>query len=235
MKLKPNRANNHSADHADYNNTLKKGTMYATFGKRTLDLLIAIPALVVLFPIMLLVALWIKLESKGPALFRQKRSGQGRIPFTMYKFRSMAHDTPSDMPTNNFANAGAYITRSGKILRKLSIDELPQLLNIIRGDMSIVGPRPVIFAEKKLLDLRDKASANAVKPGITGWAQVNGRDHLSPGEKAELDGFYAKRISLRFDVKCILKTIWIVVALIGHSEGHEEVNAHKKAEAATNE
>jgi len=195
--------------------------MYERFVKRVLDVIIAVLALVVLSPLMLIATLWIKLDSKGKVLFRQLRSGRNRVPFTVYKFRSMAQTAPSDMPTNSFKNSDAYITRSGRILRKLSIDELPQLFNVIRGDMSIVGPRPVVLSEKQLLDLRDKYGANAVKPGITGWAQINGRDEVTPKEKAKLDGFYAKHLSFMFDVKCVLKTVWIVISFAGNSEGYE--------------
>ena len=170
---------------------------------------------------MIVVALWVKLDSKGPILFKQARSGRNRVPFTVYKFRTMSTDAPSDAPTNEFKDAGSFITRSGKIMRKLSLDELPQLFNVITGDMSIVGPRPVVLKEKNLLKLRTAVGANAVKPGITGWAQVNGRDELSPGEKAELDGFYAERIGLWFDVKCIAWTAWTVISLDGNRDGHE--------------
>lgn len=194
--------------------------MYERFGKRVLDLAVAVPACIILSPLMAAAAIWVKLDSKGPVLFRQPRSGRNRTPFTVYKFRSMADATPR-MATNDFKDADAYITRSGKILRKLSIDELPQLFNVIKGDMSIIGPRPVILEETALLDLRDKHGANAVKPGVSGWAQVNGRDALTPGEKAEMDGFYADRVSLKFDVKCLILTAWTVLSLAGHSEGHE--------------
>lgn len=195
--------------------------MYVRFGKRVFDIIIALPALVILSPLMIGAAVWIKLDSKGPILFRQPRAGQGNVPFIVYKFRSMAQTAPSDMPTNDFKNADAYITRSGKVLRKLSIDELPQLLNVIKGDMSIVGPRPVVLTEKRLLSLRAKHGATAVKPGITGWAQINGRDEVTPKEKAKLDGFYAKHLSFMFDVKCVLKTVWIVISFAGNSEGYE--------------
>jgi len=196
--------------------------MYVRFGKRVFDIIIALPALVILSPLMIGAAMWIKLDSKGSILFRQPRAGQGNVPFIVYKFRSMAQTAPSDMPTNDFKNADAYITRSGKVLRKLSIDELPQLLNVIKGDMSIVGPRPVVLTEKRLLSLRTKYGATTVKPGITGWAQINGRDELMPDKKAKLDGFYAAHVSFAFDVKCILMTVWTVVSLGGYSEGCED-------------
>lgn len=195
--------------------------MYERFGKRVLDLAVAVPAFIILSPLMIIAAMWIKLDSPGGVLFRQPRAGKNRVPFTVYKFRSMAVNAPKNMATNDFKDADAYITRSGKVLRKLSIDELPQLFNVIKGDMSIVGPRPVVLAEKRLLDLRKEQGALAVKPGVTGWAQVNGRDELSPGEKAELDGYYARNVKLLLDVKCIILTAWIVLTLAGNSEGHE--------------
>lgn len=139
--------------------------MYKRFGKRTLDLAVAIPAIIIATPVMVIVAVWVKLDSEGDVLFKQLRSGKDRVPFTVYKFRSMATSAPSNMATNSFKNAGAYITRSGKILRKLSLDELPQLINVLKGDMSIVGPRPVVLAETNLLDLREQYGANSVKPG----------------------------------------------------------------------
>lgn len=195
--------------------------MYEKFGKRSLDLIAACIALILLAFPAVLIALWIKLDSKGPVFFKQPRYGKDREPFTVYKFRSMAVSAPSNVATNSFKDAGMYITRAGKIMRKLSIDELPQLINVIRGEMSIVGPRPVVLAEADLIELREKYNANSVKPGITGWAQVNGRDELTPGEKAELDGFYIEHVRVRLDVKCILITVWKVLSLAGHSEGHE--------------
>ena len=195
--------------------------MYVRFGKRVFDIIIALPALAILSPLMIGAAIWIKLDSKGSILFRQPRAGQGNVPFIVYKFRSMAQTAPSDMPTNDFKNADAYITRSGKVLRKLSIDELPQLLNVIKGDMSIVGPRPVIKTEKKLISLRQKYHANSVKPGITGWAQVNGRDDLDDQRKAEMDGEYVQQLSFLNDVKIMIKTIGAVLMMSGHTEGSE--------------
>lgn len=195
--------------------------MYERVGKRILDIIIAGIALAVFAVPMLLVALWVKLDSRGPALFRQPRFGKDLVPFTVYKFRTMATDAPSDMPTNSFKNAGAHITRSGKIMRKLSLDELPQLLNVLKGDMSIVGPRPVVLKEKKLIELREQVGANAVKPGITGWAQVNGRDELNDAIKSRMDGEYVRSFGLKMDVKCLVYTFATVLSLKGHKEGHE--------------
>ena len=199
--------------------------MYERFGKRVLDLLVATAALIVLSPVLIITTILIKLDSPGGVLFRQKRSGKNRKPFTIYKFRSMASNAPSNMATNDFKDADAYITRIGKVIRKLSIDELPQLINVVKGDMSIVGPRPVVLSETVLLNFRDKTGANKVRPGVTGWAQVNGRDNLKPLGKAKLDGFYAERIGFIFDIKCILLTAVIVLSMKGHSEGFEKLEA----------
>ena len=195
--------------------------MYREYGKRIEDVSIALAALVILGLPMLLVAAAIRLTSKGPALFRQKRFGKDKQLFTVYKFRTMSTKAPKNMPTNSFTNADSYITPLGGVLRKLSIDELPQLLNVIKGDMSIVGPRPVIKTEKKLISLRQKYRANSVKPGITGWAQVNGRDDLDDQRKAEMDGEYVQRLSFLTDVKIMIKTIGAVLMMSGHTEGSE--------------
>ena len=195
--------------------------MYREYGKRIEDVSIALAALVILGLPMLLVAAAIRLTSKGPALFRQKRFGKDKQLFTVYKFRTMSTKAPKNMPTNSFTNADSYITPLGGVLRKLSIDELPQLLNVIKGEMSIVGPRPVIKTEKKLISLRQKYRANSVKPGITGWAQVNGRDDLDDQRKAEMDGEYVQRLSFLTDVKIMIKTIGAVLMMSGHTEGNE--------------
>jgi hypothetical protein len=195
--------------------------MYREYGKRIEDVSIALAALVILGLPMLLVAAAIRLTSKGPALFRQKRFGKDKQLFTVYKFRTMSTKAPKNMPTNSFTNADSYITPLGGVLRKLSIDELPQLLNVIKGEMSIVGPRPVIKTEKKLINLRQKYQANSVKPGITGWAQVNGRDDLDDQRKAEMDGEYVQRLSFLTDVKIMIKTIGAVLMMSGHTEGSE--------------
>ena len=195
--------------------------MYREYGKRIEDVSIALAALVILGLPMLLVAAAIRLTSKGPALFRQKRFGTDKQLFTVYKFRTMSTKAPKNMPTNSFTNADSYITPLGGVLRKLSIDELPQLLNVIKGEMSIVGPRPVIKTEKKLISLRQKYHANSVKPGITGWAQVNGRDDLDDQRKAEMDGEYVQQLSFLTDVKIMIKTIGAVLMMSGHTEGNE--------------
>ncbi len=195
--------------------------MYNKFGKRTLDIIIASFALIVFAIPMLVVALWVKLDSRGPALFRQPRFGKDLVPFTVYKFRTMTTDAPSDMPTNAFKTAGSHITRSGKIMRRLSLDELPQLFNVLKGDMSIVGPRPVVLKETRLIEMRGQVGANSVKPGITGWAQVNGRDELNDAVKSRMDGDYVRGFGFMMDVKCLLLTVFAVLSIKGHREGHE--------------
>ena len=195
--------------------------MYENIGKRTLDVVIASIAAITLLLPMIVVALWVKLDSDGPALFKQMRYGKNLVPFTVYKFRTMTVDAPSDMPTNSFKNAGAHITKSGKIMRKLSLDELPQLFNVLKGDMSIVGPRPVVLREASLIYLRAKVGANGVKPGITGWAQVNGRDELNDLLKSRMDGEYVNDFGFKMDLKCLWLTLWAVLSIKGQKEGHE--------------
>lgn len=196
--------------------------MYRAFVKRPLDLLFAAILLALLAIPLALVALWIKFDSPGPIFFRHKRAGKNLVPFTVYKFRTMVTHAPANAPTNELRNANTYITRSGRILRKLSIDELPQLINVLKGEMSLVGPRPVVLSETELFKAREKYGANACVPGITGWAQVNGRDELRIEKKAEMDGEYFKNLGLVMDLKCILKTVWAVLLVKGHREGHQQ-------------
>ena len=187
--------------------------------KRPLDFLISLIALIILSPLFLLIAIWIKLNSKGPVFFRQKRVGKNKELFEIYKFRSMRTDTPSDMPTHLLNDPDAFITSSGKFLRKTSLDELPQLINIIKGDMAIIGPRPALWNQYDLIEERDKYGANDVRPGLTGWAQINGRDELEIPVKAKLDGDYVERMSLVFDIKCFVGTIISVFRSDGVIEG----------------
>jgi O-antigen biosynthesis protein WbqP len=198
--------------------------MYKKYTKRTIDLVFSLTALIVFLPLGILAAILIKLDSNGPIVFSHLRYGQNKKPFRIYKFRSMAVDAPAEAPTNSLQNATAHITRVGKIMRKLSLDELPQLINVIRGEMSIVGPRPVILVEADLITEREKYGANDCKPGITGWAQVNGRDEVSMKTKAKMDGEYADKIGILMDIKCILLTIYAVVSIKGHREGSDEAN-----------
>ena len=193
--------------------------MYKKFGKRLIDLLLSGCAIVVLSPVFLLLVLAIKLDSPGPVLFRQKRVGLGKSHFYILKFRTMRIDTPRDMPTHLLANPEQYITRVGRFLRKTSLDELPQLFNILAGHMAIVGPRPALWNQFDLIAERDRYGANDIRPGLTGWAQINGRDELEIDVKARLDGEYVQRMSLAFDIRCILGTVTAVLRRDGVVEG----------------
>jgi O-antigen biosynthesis protein WbqP len=189
--------------------------------KRFFDVIGALALLVLLSPVILLVTFWVLLDSEGPILFRAKRVGKDKIPFTMYKFRSMRVDSPY-LPPNKFVDSQRYITRSGQIIRKLSLDELPQLYNVIRGDMSFIGPRPGAFTnEDELIAERDKHNVFLVRPGISGWAQVNGRDELAHNIilKSRKDGEYVENISILMDAKCLFKTVSTVVFRKGYVEG----------------
>ncbi len=187
--------------------------------KRIFDFLLSLVTLVLLSPILILIAIWIKFDSKGPVLFKQKRFGKEKSLFYIYKFRSMRSDTPGDMPTHLLADSASFITKSGNFLRKTSLDELPQLLNIIKGEMSFVGPRPALWNQYDLIDEREKVGANSVPPGLTGWAQINGRDELPIDVKAALDGEYVLRKGFIFDIVVIVKTFVSVVKKDGYKEG----------------
>ena len=200
--------------------------MYRKLFKRFFDLILSLVGLIVLSPVLLLTALAIKLDSKGPVMFTQKRVGKDKKYFRMYKFRSMYIDTPHDMPTHLLESPEKYITRVGKIIRRTSIDELPQLFNIIKGDMAIIGPRPALYNQDDLVAERDRYNANSVRPGLTGWAQINGRDELPIPVKAQLDGEYVRRMSLAFDARCILGTVLKVARQEGVVEGAQEENKH---------
>ena len=195
--------------------------MYERYIKRALDVLISLVSLIALSPLFLLIALLIKLDSRGPVILRQKRYGRHRQLFEIYKFRTMRTDTPSDVPTNDLRGAGSYITPLGKVLRKTSLDELPQLWNILKGDMALIGPRPALWNQYDLMELRDKYGASDICPGLTGWAQVNGRDYLSRDleKKARRDGEYASHITFWFDIKVFLLTLVKVVNRQGIVEG----------------
>ena len=187
--------------------------------KRPLDFLIALIALIILSPLFLLIAIWIKLNSKGPVFFKQKRVGKNKKLFEIYKFRSMRADTPADMPTHLLNDPEAFITSSGRFLRKTSLDELPQLINIVKGEMAIIGPRPALWNQYDLIEERDKYGANDIRPGLTGWAQINGRDELEIPVKAKLDGDYVESMSFVFDIKCFVGTIFSVLKSDGVVEG----------------
>lgn len=187
--------------------------------KRSIDFFLALVATVILSPLLIGIAIAIKIESKGPVLFRQKRVGIHKSFFEIYKFRTMRTDTPKDVPTHQLENPDQYITKVGHFLRKTSLDELPQLFNIIKGDMAFVGPRPALWNQDDLVAERDKYGANDVLPGLTGWAQINGRDELEIPVKAKLDGEYIKRMGLLFDLFCILGTVFSVLRSDGVIEG----------------
>lgn len=202
--------------------------------KRIIDLVLSLIGLVVLSPIFLIVIIAIKLDSKGPVLFKQKRVGIHKTHFYILKFRTMRVDTPKDTPTHLLDNPDQWITRVGKILRKTSLDELPQIINILKGEMSIIGPRPALWNQYDLIQERDKYGANDVPPGLTGWAQINGRDELPIEVKAQLDGEYVERIGLVMDVKCFFGTIVSVLKSDGVVEGGTGATARKEV-ASTKE
>ena len=193
--------------------------MYQNFFKRLLAIVLSLLGLICLGWLLILLCIAIKIDSPGPVLFKQKRVGQGKSHFYILKFRTMRIDTPRDMPTHLLANPEQYITRVGKFLRKTSLDELPQLINILQGDMAIIGPRPALWNQFDLIAERDKYGANDIRPGLTGWAQINGRDELEIDVKAKLDGEYVERLSFGFDVKCFLGTIAAVLRSDGVVEG----------------
>ena len=197
----------------------KDGIMYAKYVKRALDVFFCLIALIVLSVPIAMIALWIRYDTKGSVLFRQERFGRGKKIFLIYKFRTMRMDAPKDAPTHLLENPDKYITRSGRFLRKASLDELPQLLNILLGDMSLIGPRPALWNQYDLIAERDKYGANDVLPGLTGWAQVNGRDELPIPEKAWFDGEYVKRLSFRMDCLCFFRSIVAVLRHDGVVEG----------------
>lgn len=187
--------------------------------KRLTDITLSFLALIVLSPIFLIIIIAIKLDSKGPVLFKQKRVGIHKGHFYILKFRTMRTDTPKDTPTHLLENPEQWITKVGKLLRKTSLDELPQIINIFKGDMSIIGPRPALWNQYDLIEERDKYGANDVPAGLTGWAQIHGRDELPIPNKAMLDGYYVKHIGLWMDIKCFLGTIFSVLKSDGVVEG----------------
>ena len=205
--------------------------MYQKFAKRLLDLLLSALGIVVLSPVLLVLVIAIKLDSPGPVLFRQKRVGIHKTHFHILKFRTMRIDTPKDTPTHLLDNPQQWITRVGGFLRKTSLDELPQIFNIFVGQMSIIGPRPALWNQFDLIAERDKYGANDVLPGLTGWAQINGRDELPIDVKARLDGEYVQRLSFAFDLKCFFGTIVSVLRHDGVVEGGTGELEKKKEEA----
>ena len=193
--------------------------MYKKIVKRLLDIVLSLAGLIVSAIPMAVITLVIKREDPGPAVFKQKRFGIHKSFFTLYKFRSMKLSTPHDVPTHQLEDPEQYLLKSGKFIRKYSLDELPQLLNIFKGDMSVIGPRPALWNQDDLIEERDKYGANDVKPGLTGWAQINGRDELEIPVKAKLDGEYAQKLSFIFDCRCFFGTFLKVLRHEGVVEG----------------
>lgn len=187
--------------------------------KRFFDFIITLLGSIVLLPLLILIIVAIKLDSEGPILFVQKRVGKNKKYFNILKFRTMRIDTPKDTPTHLLSHPEQYITRVGGFLRKTSLDELPQIWNILIGDMSIIGPRPALWNQYDLIQERDRYGANDILPGLTGWAQINGRDELLISDKAKLDGEYVKNMSFSFDCKCFFCTIISIVMRRGYVEG----------------
>lgn len=179
--------------------------MYRHFLKRLMDIILSFIAIVLLLIPMTIISFIILITDPGPIFFKQKRFGKNEKLFNIFKFRTMKMDTP-DVPTHKLKNPEQYITRVGKILRKTSLDELPQIFNIFVGQMSFIGPRPALWNQRKLIELREKVHANDVRPGLSGWAQINGRDNISEQKKAMLDGEYVKKMSFWFDCKCFFGT-----------------------------
>jgi O-antigen biosynthesis protein WbqP len=193
--------------------------MYRNHTKRILDVVLASGGLIVFSPLFLLIALIIKLESKGPVFFRQQRIGKDKTTFWIFKFRTMLTETPKDMPTHLLNDPSRYITRFGAFLRRSSLDEIPQCFNILMGHMSVVGPRPALWNQDDLIAAREAVGANSIRPGLTGWAQINGRDELPIERKAELDGEYVQKLSFTLDVRIFFATFIKTLRAEGVREG----------------
>lgn len=198
---------------------MTKHQLIYTKVKRALDFILSLCACIILSPILIVLCIAIKIDSRGHVLFKQKRVGIHKTYFSIYKFRTMRIDTPKDMPTHMLKDPDQYITKVGRFLRRSSLDELPQLFNILKGDMSFVGPRPALWNQDDLVAERDKYGANDVIPGLTGWAQINGRDELEIPVKAALDGEYVRKMGFWFDTRCILGTFTSVLKADGVVEG----------------
>lgn len=194
--------------------------MYKKYLKRVIDFVMSLMGIIILSPVFILLCIAIKVDSKGPIIFKQKRVGKNKGHFNIYKFRTMKVDTPKEMPTHLLENPDFFITKVGKFLRKTSLDELPQLFNILQGDMAVIGPRPALWNQYDLIEERDKYGANDIRPGLTGLAQISGRDELEIPVKAKIDGEYTRNISFAMDVKCFIGTIISVVKSDGIVEGN---------------
>lgn len=197
--------------------------------KRILDFMLSVIGIIILSPVFAVIAAAIKLDSVGPVLFKQKRVGIHKTHFNIYKFRTMRIDTPKDIPTHMLEDPERYITKIGAFLRRTSLDELPQIFNILKGEMAVVGPRPALWNQYDLIAERDKYGANDIRPGLTGWAQINGRDELTIEVKARFDGEYTQHISFRMDYTCFLITFGEVLKHRGVIEGGTGVLARQKA------
>ena len=206
--------------------------MYRLFVKRLIDIVLSLFGIIVLSPVFLGIAIAVKIDSPGPVFFKQKRVGIRKTHFHMLKYRSMKIDTPKEVPTHQLENPEQYITRVGKFLRRSSLDEIIQTVHILTGKMSVIGPRPALWNQYDLIEERDKYGANDIRPGLTGWAQVNGRDELPIEVKARFDGEYVKRMGFLFDCKCFFMTIFKVAKRDGIVEGAKanETAPQKKTE-----
>lgn len=189
--------------------TSHKAGIYERFFKRLFDIILSLGGLIILSPVFLFLSIWILIDDPGPVLFTQKRIGKDKQYFKLHKFRSMKMSTPHDKPTHMLDNPQQYITKSGKFIRSHSLDELPQIWDIFIGNMSVIGPRPGLWNQDLLTAERDKYGANDIKPGLTGWAQINGRDELEIPVKAKLDGYYCENLSLKMDLKCFLGSLGV--------------------------
>lgn len=203
--------------------------------KRITDFIFSLLALIILSPLFLIIAIVIKHDSKGPVFFKQKRIGKNKKEFYILKFRSMRCDTPKDMPTHIFKNSDMYITKSGKFLRSTSLDELPQLINILKGEMSIIGPRPSLWNQYDLITERDKYGVNDITPGLTGWAQINGRDTISIQEKARYDGEYVQKYGIIMDIKVFARSIASVLNRTGIVEGEADETKEEETDTAVSQ
>lgn len=193
--------------------------MYKTYIKRLLAIILSLAGIIFFSLLFVIIIIAIKIDSPGPIFFKQKRVGIHKKYFNILKFRTMYIDTPKEIPTHMLENPEQYITRVGKFLRKTSLDEIPQFFNILKGDMAIVGPRPALWNQFDLIEAREEYGANDVRPGLTGWAQIHGRDELEISQKAKLDGFYVQNMSFKMDIKCFFGTIKPVVNSEGVVEG----------------
>lgn len=202
--------------------------MYQNGIKRIVDFILALLGIIILSPVLLILCIAIKADSKGPIVFKQKRVGINKTHFNILKFRTMKVDTPKEMPTHMLENPDFFITKVGKFLRKTSLDELPQLFNILKGDMAVIGPRPALWNQYDLIEERDKYHANDIRPGLTGLAQISGRDELEIPVKAEIDGKYTQNISFMMDLKCFVGTIGAVFKSHGVVEGGTGVLENKE-------